>query len=66
MSLGAGYVLAIAPTTLTVQTQKRPVQMAGAMMLVLEKDRTGGSAAIVPPWEGGSGWTTSAGCRTLK
>ena len=37
--LGTGYMLVVAPTTVTVTAQQGPVQIGGAMTLVLEKSR---------------------------
>src|SRR5689334_6839270 len=39
--LGTGYMLIVAPTTVTVSAQQGPVQIGGAMTLVLEKSRDG-------------------------
>ena len=41
VSLGTNYVLVVAPTTATVNTQQGVVQIPGAMTLVLEKGRDG-------------------------
>lgn len=41
VSLGTSYVLVVAPTTLTVNTQRGPEQMVGALTLVLEKGKDG-------------------------
>jgi ketosteroid isomerase-like protein len=41
VSLGAGYVLVLSPTTLTVNTQRGVQQIGGAMTLVLEKSKDG-------------------------
>lgn len=41
MSLGTGYVLIVAPMTITANTQKGPTQVGGALTFVLEKSQDG-------------------------